>query len=186
MKVSNPIVSLVAAVLVLTAFPAAAQDAPPDSKEELQALVQATTRLVESLERSETARLADRNLLQVQVAVQLLDIRVKQQETLQRALRSIDDREQRLNGYIAASEVKLENMKKQISDALDEQQKLELQAKYDERMVYLTNQTNELDYLAQRRATLQSRLMDGERSVLDIEELVQGWVAEVQNPSPKR
>jgi len=186
MKIPYPIVSLVAAVLVLTALPATAQDESPDVKGELQALVQATTRLVESLERSETARLADRNLLQVQVAVQLLDIRVKQQETLQRALRSIDDREQRLNGYIAASEVKLGSIKQQISDALDESKKLELQADYDVRVVYLTNQSNELDYLAQRRATLQGRLMDGERSVLDIEELVQGWVAEVQNPSPKR
>ena len=186
MKRMRHTVGSLTTVLVLAALPAIAQDEAKGIKEELQALVRAATRLVESLERQEKAQLSDRDLVQIQIGVRLLDIRMRQQESLQKRLESLDDWEQRLNGSIASNKIRLENSKKQLAEAVDESKRLELEAQREVRVVYLKNQESELEYLAQRRATLESRIIDGERSVLEIEDMVQGWVAGVQNPSPER
>lgn len=168
---------------ILVARPVLAQDGPAGIEQELTALVRVTTRLVESLERQEKAQLSEHRMLQVQVAVRLLDIRVRQHDSLQEALDRLDDREQRLQGYVAANEVRLDNFAKQIAETLDDAKKLELEAQRDDRVVYISNQKKELEFIVQRRTTLQNRLLADERSALDIEDMVQAWVEDVQNPT---
>ncbi len=171
----------IAILVVLGVLPCSAQATPASGVEkELQSLSRATTRLVESLERRELDQLSDRDLLQVQVGVRLLDIRVRQQETLQKRLDNLENRQRRLDGSIAANEVKVENLNKQIAEAIDESQKLERESARALRVVYLKNQRDEIEDLAQRRAELEGRLIEGERFVADIEDLVQQWVTETQ------
>ena len=184
MKLTCCALVVVAFVLALGTFPVTAQEHTSDIEDELQALVRATTRLVESLERRERAESSDHQLQQIQVAVRILDIRVRQQESFQSAMDSVEGREQRLHGWIAGNEVRVENLKQQIAKTLDESKKLELQLKLQEQVVYLENRKKELEYATERHSLLQTHLLDGDRLVREIEDLVQTWVGEVQNEVP--
>ena len=123
----------------------------------------------------------------VGLAVQILDIRARQQEALQRELRSLEDREQRTHGYIASNETKLQSIQKQISESTDGTKRPELEARRNEREVYLGNHKKQLQHYAQRRVDLENRLIVGERLTREVEGIVENWLADLQSrPSDGR
>ena len=164
----------VGVLLFLAITPVAAEEGLED---ELTALVQSMNRLVEVLER----QASDSGLRRVGLVVQILDIRARQQEALQLELRSLEDREQRTHGYIASNETKFENLKKQISESIDETKRLELEAKRNEMVVYLENNKKQLQHYAQRRVDLENRLIEGEQLTREVEGIVDGWLADLQS-----
>ena len=152
MKTSN-FAACVGVLLFFMTPPVVAEEGLED---ELTALVQSMNRLVEVLERQEKEQASDYGLRRVGLAVQILDIRARQQEALQVELRSLEDREQRTHGNIASNETRLENVKKQISESTDKMKKLELEARRDQLVVYLGNHKKQLQHYAQRRVDLEN------------------------------
>ena len=153
-------------------------------EDELKALVQSMNRFVEVLEKQERS---ESGLRRVGLAVQILDIRARQQESLQKELRSLEDQEQRTNGYIASNETKMESLKKQISESVDETNRLELEANKNDIVVYLEINKKRLQHYAQRRVDLENRLIEGERLTAEVEDIVESWLEDSQSrPSSQR
>ena len=156
-------------------------------EDELKALVQSMNRFVEVLERQEQKRATESGLRRVGLAVQILDIRARQQESLQKELRSLEDQEQRTLGYIASNETKMENLKKQISESVDETKRQELEANKNDIVVYLEINKKRLQHYAQRRVDLENRLIEGERLTAEVEDIVESWLEDSQSrPSSQR
>ena len=177
LKVSTLV--LVALLLILSP-PLVAQE---DAEEELAALVRAVNRLVETLEQQSRRQGTDSNLKRVGLAVQILDIRSRQYDSLQKELRSLDDREQRSRGYLASQQNKLEHVKSQISETVDAAQRLELEEKRDQTTVYIENLTTQLEHFAQRRADLQSRIILLQQRNMEAESIVDDWLEELATRS---
>lgn len=165
-----------AALCCLTIGPVKAQDALTG---EVAALVDSMNRLVQVLESRERDRAGDDDLRRIGLAVQILDIRTRQHEALQKELRNLEDAEQRTIAYIASREIRLKNAKKQMLEAKDEATRLEHEIDRDEILVSIDNYRKRLEHYAGRRSELESRIIDGERLTLDVEAVVDGWLTEL-------
>lgn len=155
-------------------------DNQPGIEDELAALVQTVARLADALE----MRLDDagnQSLERIAVAVHLLDIRTRQQANLQTELRGVDDREQNILGYIAANQTRMPNLDKQIEAAVDETKRIELEGRRIQIEAYNKNNEEKLESLTRRRVEIQNQLIEGERRLADVEDMVQEWLTTDQS-----
>jgi len=157
--------------------------AQEESGDDLAALVRAVNRLVETLEQHAKRQQGDSDLRSIGLAVQILDIRTRQHDSLQKELRSLDDREQRSQGYLANSQSKVERLKRQISETTDDIQRAELEDERDQYLGYVENVTKQLERFTQTRADLQNRIILLERLSREVEGVVDDWLGELTSRS---
>jgi len=170
LAIGSSVIVLVSSVVV------AESENRPGIEDELATLVETTAKLIETLEgRAELS--GDQSLQKIAIAVHLLDIRTRQQEALQGEYRGLDDREQNYLGYIALNHTKMDNLDKSIAAAIDESKKLELQSRRSQVETYAKNHEQRLEYLTRRRVEIQNQLIEGERRLREVEDMVQEWLS---------
>lgn len=166
--------------LFLSSSSLLAQD---DGRTELADLVRAVTRLVDTLEREARCSGANEDLKSISLAIQVLDIRTRQYESLQRELRTEEDQLHRLQGVLASRQSTLEGLEHQIPRALDDAERAGLEQQRDHQAVIIESLKKQVAQLDNRRSGIQNRVILLDRSTAEIEGIVADWLDEMATSS---
>ena len=143
---------------------------------ELADLVDTVAQLVRVLELNAAAS-EDNSLRRIEIAVRLLDIRAREQLALRSELTNVLDWEQTTQGFVDATNTRLENLDNESAAAVDAASKLAIGGK--RASINANNKTHrkKLEYLRSRRIEIENSLSRGARSVDDLEVLIQEWLS---------